>query len=200
MKWKEIVLAVAIIIAIAALVYVNFLPKEKAYTYSVREEGVLFASDLAPPGELLQFNAQHSTFIVSHEFREGTENLDDVTNALTAFQAVLTAADKKVVTVLRETDAEGNLLGCQTNKGDRKEVFEVSAEECREILREKGVLVNIFSPDPSLKQPTVVLHREKIDVFPSSENNSSLYLLILKSMFRNTQEVLDAINAMVAVR
>lgn len=202
MKDSHILLIVAVLCVIIGVLafFVFFYAPPQEYKYSSQEKGVFFLSDYKEPAQYLQELKLEKTFIIAPEFRENNPTNSFMASSIVMFASILSANDKNIVSLARFVES-GNLLYCQTNWGDPKTNIEITAEECSKVLSdtESQVVVLVSYPNNSLSNPKIVLLENKIEAFPKAAQDVQLSsYLILKAMYKNSDEIINQLNALAA--
>ncbi|MFH0714944.1 MAG: hypothetical protein V1847_04425 [Candidatus Diapherotrites archaeon] len=194
----EWVFGIAVFVAVL-LVAVSFLwqPAQK-FAFESAEGGVLFASNVQAPAELLKGRFVSSpNFVISMDFVQGNASNPQLGQAMILWTEVLTAQGKNVHLIVRMLDAEGNPTACQTNDANKYVNRAISLEECQAVLENtSNQIIFLHYPDSSLQQPKVVLDAHSARIFPKTASDSpNASFVMLKAMYADAETVLASINA-----
>jgi hypothetical protein len=188
---------VLIFLSIGVLSWIFLFPSPQTFKYRLEYENIVFLSNQANPAVLLKQLSTKKTFIVSPTVKEDEKNLAEVNDVVVLFQAVFAGSDKNAVTLIRETDSKGKLLRCHSNLGDVHESYELMPKECLTLLKEENsVKVIIEEKSQQNQKSKVIVEENKITVFPSPApfEASRVSVTILKTMFADTEQIINAIN------
>ncbi|HIH33311.1 MAG TPA: hypothetical protein HA227_03585 [Candidatus Diapherotrites archaeon] len=191
---------VAVIIFAAAFAAAFYLSLPKAddspnFKFKAVEQGVAFYSNELPPGDFLKaFSDSNEFTIVVSASSEAQSYNSFAGNALVLLTSVLQASGKKPVSLVKQFD-NNSLAYCQTNKGLAVLNETISVSECMEMLGSEAKFIIIESPDSSLKQPEVLLEKNKVTVKTQKASDfQAVPLIVLKTMFSDSEEKIKIIN------
>ncbi len=194
----EWVFGVAVFLAFLLVGAAFYWPSEEKYQFESVEGGILFASNVEHPTQILKENfLDASDFIVSLDYVQGNAANSQLGQAMVLLTEVLTVQHKKVSIVVRSLDGEGNVLACQTNDANKHANRSISREECLKLFENTSTIdIFVHYPDSSLPRSKVVLDLHTAHVFPKipSDSANASYIL-LKTMYSDTDSIVAAINA-----
>ncbi len=141
---------------------------------------------------------QRSSFVVSSEFAP-TGSSSFMAEPLTLFNSVLVAQGKFVVTLAKSVDSKGTLVSCDTNDGNNLVNRKISAAECSAIFGSSPhAVILVKLPDSTLSKSRVTVLENSVVIEPNSFSDvSRVSFLVLKTMFADSQEIVDLINNIV---
>ncbi len=182
-----------LLIFLSVMVIISFKPKQ--FSYEFETANVLFVSNDAHPGELLQKIKDRDSFVVASEFLP-TGTTSFMTQPLTLFNSVFVAQDKFVVTVAKTVSSDGVLVSCDTNDGNRLSNRPMSAQECTDLLAKSDFTVFLVKlPNSSLSKSRVFVSENSVVIEPTSfEEVSRVSFLVLKAMYADSEEIINLIN------
>ena len=175
----------------------------QGYTYTNSQEGILFASNEAPPSELLTILAAKQSFILSPRMVSGNSPLNTAAaNMLIQDQIVLGGHQKATFTVIRVYDngsPSAKLLSCQTDYGTAEDNQTISVAECESILStQNSVILEIDFPNASLSRPVVEMSSSRVTLKPVNESDvAPVNFLFLRGMFSDASELIQSANSTV---
>ena len=175
-----------------------FLNADFGAKNSIVRDNVEFVSDYETI-EILNEIRLSKLFILSPEFVErGPENAFMV-SVITIFSTVLIAKDKDVIVVGRVLDSNGNLIECQSNRGDVRTNEPIDLEECRQLISDpENVRILISLPDPSLSMSKVVLEPKTIRITPNSfEDVAHVSFVVVDSLYDDSEQIIENVNVFV---
>lgn len=196
----------ALLLVMAAFFYVNKVsPVEfvnglfsKQYAYNESQQGIIFASNVAPPTEIVQGMAQKDSFVLSPSMVVSQSSLNSfVSQALVQQQIVLGGHQKVTTIVVRVYDQpHGKWLGCQTDYGTAKQNEFIPVADCLPLLEPgNSILVNIEFPNPSLSVPFIELTENSIALFPVDESDiPGVNYLLLRALFSDADALIGQAN------
>lgn len=187
---------VAILIIIAG-VFV-FLNTDFGERNIVIRDNIEFVSDYETI-EILNEIKLSKLFILSPEFVEqGPEN-SFMTSVITIFSTVLIAKEKDVIIVGRILDANGNLIECQSNKGDVRTNEVIDLDECKQLISDpNNVRILVSLPDASLSMSRVVLEPKTIIITPNSfEDIAHVSFVMVDSLYDDSEQIIENVNVFV---
>lgn len=193
-KNRVFFLTVVVVFLIFASLLAIFSQPARTPKYSAIHEDVEFLGTSRPPGEYLAEFSSRRAFIVSPEFPEGSAG-QPMVDALTLFSVVLVGNNKKVVSLARVTGSSGQLLKCQTNRGDARTNEEISAEECSRMLDDASYARILISMPQKAERSQIILSENQAVVKPKSqEDTGRASMVLLKAMYNNSEDVISQIN------
>lgn len=197
-KSTEVAIAGLFVVLILLSVYLILAAPKEQGGFSLEQGGVLFVSNIAPPGGQLQLLGQRNSFVVSSEFAP-TGSTSFMAEPLTLFNSVLVAQGKFVVTAAKSLDSKGNLLGCDTNDGNNLVNRKIDAAECDAIFgNSPHAVILVRLPDSTLPKSRVTVLENSVVIEPNSFSDvSRVSFLVLKTMYSDSQEIVDLINNIV---
>lgn len=171
----------------------------KSYKHSVTESGIVFASDVAPPADVLSSLSGQGSFVLVLRGESGQTALNSaMANALIEMQIVLGGHKKATTTVAMVFDkVNGNWLNCQTDYGTAYQNVTITKEECGVLLNPSNSVVwEIQFPNPHKALPLVELSSNRIVLFPKNiEDIVPATFLTLKSMYPDAEAIISATNS-----
>lgn len=193
---KSLVLVFVAIVAMVIVVYMLFFHQSPTYSFQVEKNNVVFLSNDAQPSDVLARLRLDERFVVSPQLaQEGTVN-QYMAQSLALFTAVLSAKGRTVVSLVQLVDAEGNIIDCQTNDGNKMVSRDVNLSECAEKLSgTQHVVVVIRLPDSKLAKSQVVLEGNKVVITPKSYNEVSLSCFTtLEGLYPDAADIIKKLN------
>ncbi len=175
----------------------------QGYTYTDSQEGILFASNEAPPSELLTILAAKQSFILSPRMVSGNSPLNTAAaNMLIQDQIVLGGHQKATFTVIRVYEngsPSAKLLSCQTDYGTAEDSQTISVAECDSILStQNSVILELEFPNSSLSRPVVEMSSSRVTLKPVKDSDvSAVNFLFLRGMFSDASELIKSANSTV---
>lgn len=175
----------------------------QGYTHTDSQEGIHFASNEAPPSELLTVLAAKQSFILSPRMVSGNSPLNTAAaNMLIQDQIVLGGHQKATFTVIRiyeNGSPSAKLLSCQTDYGTAEDNETISVEECNSILStQNSVILELEFPNSSLSRPVVEMSSSRVIIKPVKDSDvSAVNFLFLRGMFSDAPELIKSANSTV---
>ena len=171
------------------------------YTYTESQQGIVFASNDAPIGEILLVLRNTDSFILSPTGiqKEGEWNAW-VSQALIQQQIVLTGHQKVTTTLIRVFDQlHGQWVGCQTDYGTGRQSAFISVNECQALLSvAHSVILEIAFPDPQKTAPVVELAPNKITIFPVKASDvPGVNFLLMRALYADAEGLIAVANQIV---
>ncbi len=170
----------------------------KSYKYSLTDSGITFASDVAPPGEVLLALSKKDSFVLVLRGESGQTALNSaMANALIEQQIVLAGHKKATTTVVMAFDKmNGSWINCQTDYGTAKQNVTITKEECGVLLAPSNSVVwEIQFPNPHITLPLFELSADRIVFFPKNiEDIVPATFLTLKTMYPDAEAIIGVAN------
>lgn len=197
-KSTELAVAAALVFLILASVFFIFSAPKQDFAFSFEQDNVQFVSDVGQPGDLLRGFGSRNSFVVGSEFAQ-SGSAAFMTEPLTLFNSVLVAQGKFVVTVAKTVDAKKDVAFCDTNDGNKLVNRRMTAQECGQIFDSSPhVVVLVKLPDSSLSKSRVTVLGNGVVIEPNSfPEVSRVSFLVLKTMYADSQDIIDLINSIV---
>lgn len=187
------------IIAFAVIILI-IMQVTNPHPYSKEIDRVVFVSAKPNPLAQLEFLAERRLFIVSPElYPEGTANTY-MTGPLVQFLTIFESKKRSTITIARAINPQtGELMYCQTNKGDERTNEELAPEDCKlQLSNPDYVKVYLSFPKANAAQSKVILEQNQITIQPASYNTmTSASITVLKQMYEDTEDIIDSVNVMI---
>lgn len=179
-------LLIVLIILLIVVFYINLIAP--SYTYIINRGGVTYYSNTLTPSESFNQLRQSDLVYVSPILEESNASVF-FTNAMNLWQVVLIGNNINPVQLIR-VKTNNELVYCYTNFGSVHDSNQITIEACNEILNDESNFV-VFINEGNKK---VILDNNRINVY-SSEGDAAVHNFnILKEVFPNAQNILDAVN------
>lgn len=182
----KVPLLVFLLLVLGVVFYFNLI--NSGYLYEINRGGVTYYSNTLTPSESFNQLRNASEVYVSPVLEENNASVF-FTNAMNLWQVVLIGNNVPAVQLIR-VKTNNEIVYCYTNFGSVQDSNQLTLEECNQILGDEDNFV-VFINEGNKK---VILDNNRINVYSSQRDAGIQNFNILKEVFPNAQNILDAVN------